>query len=249
MAKNKNYYTLFGINNTLSVLNSHKCSNLKIEIVKGSKLEENITLNKILKKSKVLFFKINKKDFQKKHRNYRNYNISISFNCCIIKKNIPKTFTKRNICFLVLDRIEDPQNFGQIIRTAECSGVDGIIFSKHKSVSITNIVLQVSQGAFLNIPLYEVINIKNEIKKLQNLGFWSIAIENKLNASKWYQLDYKNKIIIVFGSEGKGIRQKVLELCDYKGVIDMQGKINSLNVSASISAILFERLRQLKDFK
>ena len=72
------------------------------------------------------------------------------------------------------------------------------------------------------------------------------GIENSINASNWFELDYKGKIIIVFGSEGKGIRPQVLKACDFKGTIEMQGKINSLNVSASVSVILFERLRQLK---
>ena len=147
---------------------------------------------------------------------------------------------------MILDQINDPQNFGQIIRTAECSGVDGIIYSKHNSVPVTNSVLQVSQGAFLNMSVFEVTNIKNEIKKMKKSGFWSIGIENSISASNWFELDYKGKIIIIFGSEGKGIRSKVLKACDFKGTIEMQGKINSLNVSASVSAILFERLRQLK---
>ena len=81
---------------------------------------------------------------------------------------------------------------------------------------------------------------------MKEFGFWSIGIENSINASNWFELDYKGKIIIIFGSEGKGIRSKVLKACDFKGTIEMQGKINSLNVSASVSAILFERLRQLK---
>ena len=71
-------------------------------------------------------------------------------------KNIPDTFGKENLCYLILDQINDPQNFGQIIRTAECSGVDGIIYSKHNSVPVTNSVLQVSQGAFLNMSIFEV---------------------------------------------------------------------------------------------
>jgi len=246
MKKNKTYYTLYGLNNVLPVLMSNQCSNLNIDIVKGSKTGENKNLIQILKEKKTFFSLIDKNIFRKKYLESRNYGIAISFNYDLVKKSIPNKFIKNNVCFLVLDQVKDPQNFGQIIRTAECSGIDGIIYSKHNSVPITNVVLQVSQGAFLNMPIYEVVNVKNEIKKMKNIGFWSIGIENSLNASNWFDIDYKEKTIIVFGSEGRGIREKVLEICDFKATIEMQGKINSLNVSASVSAILFERLRQLK---
>ena len=71
-----------------------------------------------------------------------------------------KTFENKHSCYLALDGIQDPQNFGQIIRTAECAGINGIIYSKHNSATISNTVLQVSQGAFLNMPIYEVVNNK-----------------------------------------------------------------------------------------
>ena len=216
---------------------------------KGNNKILNKKLNKILNKIKPPLCYIDKYLFKKKYLDSRNQGIAISFYYEFIERKTPQNFIKNNTCFLVLDQIKDPQNFGQIIRTAECAGVDGIIYSKHNSAPITNTVLQVSQGAFLNIHLYEVVNVKNEIKKMKEDGFWVIGIENGLNASNWYELDYKNKIIIVFGSEGEGIRQKVLEICDFKGTIEMQGEINSLNVSASISAVLFERLRQLKAIK
>ena len=83
---------------------------------------------------------------------------------------------------MALDRIEDPQNFGQIIRTVECAGFDGIIFPKHNSVNLTGTVLQVSQGAFINMNFYEVTNLKNEFMKLKKNNFWIIGIENNLDA-------------------------------------------------------------------
>ena len=244
--KRNNYYTLFGLNNTISVLEANDCLEINVDIVEGSKLEKNKTLIKLLKQRQIFSKLLDKKVFNKKFSEKRNQGVSVSFNYDLIKTKTPNYFNKENSCYLVLDQINDPQNFGQIIRTAECSGVDGIIYSKHNSVPITNSVLQVSQGAFLNMSIFEVTNIKNEIKKMKKSGFWSIGIENSISASNWYDIDYKGKIIIVFGSEGKGIRHQVLKACDFKGTIDMQGKINSLNVSASVSAILFERLRQLK---
>ncbi len=246
MKKNNSYHTLYGLNNVLAILKTDQCSIVRIEVITGSRIASNKSLIKNLKKTKTPFFQITKDLFKKKYLYSRSQGIAISFYYDLNKRKVPKSRNKKNVCFLVLDQIKDPQNFGQIIRTAECAGVDGIIYSKHNSSPITDTVLQVSQGAFLNVPLYEVVNVKNEIAKMKKQGFWSIGIENDLDASNWYEIDYRNKIIIVFGSEGEGIRQKVLDMCDFKGTIKMQGKINSLNVSASISAILFERLRQLR---
>ena len=244
--KRNNYYTLFGLNNTISVLEANECLEINVDIVEGSRFEKDTELIKLLKQRQISSSLLEKKVFNKKFSEKRNQGVSVSFYYDLVKTKTPNFFNKDNSCYLVLDQINDPQNFGQIIRTAECSGVDGIIYSKHNSVPVTNSVLQVSQGAFLNMSVFEVTNIKNEIKKMKNSGFWSIGIENSISASNWFELDYRGKIIIVFGSEGKGIRHQVLKACDFKGTIEMQGKINSLNVSASVSAILFERLRQLK---
>ena len=148
-----------------------------------------------------------------------------------------------------MDQIEDPQNFGQIIRTAECAGINGIIIPKHHSAPITDTVLQVSQGAFVNMPLYEVTNLKNEFQQLKDNGFWIVGLENSIDAKPWHEIEYIGKMVIVVGSEGKGIREKVLESCDFKATIPMQGETNSLNVSAAVSAIVFERLRQIQELK
>ena len=147
---------------------------------------------------------------------------------------------------MVLDQIEDPQNFGQIIRTAECAGIDGIIIPKYHSASITESVLQVSQGAFVNMDLYEVTNLRQEFEQLKNNDFWIVGLENSIDAKPWHTIQYTGKTVIVVGSEGRGIREKVLDSCDFKATMPMQGKTNSLNVSAAVAAIAFERLRQLQ---
>ena len=80
-------------------------------------------------------------------------------------------------------------------------------------------------------------------------GFWIVGLENSIDAKPWHDIEYKGKMVIIVGSESKGIRKKVLESCDFKGTIPMQGKTNSLNVSAAVSAIIFERLRQIQELK
>ena len=243
------HYTLFGINIALMVVNSKKCSQISIDMVAGIKIKKNNRLISLTKKNNHNLNLLTKKDFKVKYLNNRSHSIAISFYYNLIKYALAGAFESKHSCFLALDGIQDPQNFGQIIRTAECAGINGIIYSKHNSATISNTVLQVSQGAFLNMPIYEVVNIKNEIKKLKNLGFWSIAFENEPDAKRWYNIDLKENIVIVFGSEGFGIKKKIKELCDFRAKIDMQGKINSLNVGASVAAVLFERLKQIKEQK
>ena len=152
-----------------------------------------------------------------------------------------------NKCILVLDRIEDPQNLGQIIRTSVCAGVDAIMIPKHDSCKITDTVIQVSQGAFSEVPIYQVSNLNQSLEQLKGDGYWTVALENSLNAKDWHKIDYKGKIAIVVGSEGRGIKKIILDNCDFQTTIPMQGNINSLNVSAAVSAVLFERLRQLSN--
>ena len=106
-------------------------------------------------------------------------------------------------------------------------------------------MIQISQGAFTEIPIYEVNNINQTIDLLKKEEFWIVAMENSLKAKDWHKIDYKGKIAIVAGSEGRGIKKIILDNCDFQTTIPMQGETNSLNVSAAVSAILFERLRQI----
>ena len=92
-------------------------------------------------------------------------------------------------------------------------------------------------------------NLTNTIKYLKSKGFWIVGLENSINAQHWYEIDYKGKVVIVLGSEGRGIRKLVKESCDFLATIPMEGKTNSLNVSAALSAILFERHRQILKIK
>ncbi len=160
--KRNNYYTLFGLNNTISVLEANECLEINVDIVEGSRFEKDTKLIKLLKQRQISSSLLEKKVFNKKFSEKRNQGVSVSFYYDLVKTKTPNYFNKENSCYLILDQINDPQNFGQIIRTAECSGVDGIIYSKHNSVPVTNSVLQVSQGAFFNMSVFEVTNIKNE---------------------------------------------------------------------------------------
>ena len=149
------------------------------------------------------------------------------------------------------------KQFNQKYSTGRSQGVaiyfSGEIIKKdlpvltNNSAPINETSLQVSQGAFASINIYEVTNLRNTFQQYKSHGFWVIGVENSINANPWFETEYEGKVLIVLGSEGRGIREKVLESCDFTATIPMKGKTNSLNVSATASAILFERLRQLEE--
>jgi len=244
---NKNIKFVYGLNNSLSVIKSNKYSIDSVKIMKNSVADDNNILKNLLKDIEGNIEFLDKKNFISQFNYKHTQGIVVLFSGNLISdfNSIDFSTKEDNICYVIIDQINDPQNLGQIIRTCECAGVDGIILPKHGSVHITNTVLQVSQGAFTNVNIFMVTNITSTIKYLQENEFWIVGMENSINASKWYDIDYKSKVGIVFGSESKGIRKLVKNSCDFLATIPMQGKINSLNVSASISAILFERSRQL----
>tara|TARA_Y100000994_G_C15632531_1_gene417695 strand:- start:63 stop:809 length:747 start_codon:yes stop_codon:yes gene_type:complete len=245
MNRNNTEYSIYGLNNAISLLSSTKYLINNISIMKGSVSESNPLIQEYISSKKKYVKFLNKNEFLAKYNYKHTQGIVIQFSAEIFKDFNLLEFKKKNMCYIIIDQINDPQNLGQIIRTCECAGIDGIILPKHGSVHITDTVLQVSQGAFENIDLFMVTNIKNTIQELKNNDFWVIGMENSIDSKEWYKMDYKKKVAIVFGSESKGIRKLVKESCDFLSTISMKGKINSLNVSASISAIVFERQRQL----
>ena len=148
---------------------------------------------------------------------------------------------------LVLDEIEDPHNLGALVRTAECSGVHGIIIPKHHAASVNQTVSKTSAGASEYILVAKVPNIANTLDELKKKGLWVVGTDP--SAQKLYtEIDYSGPIAIVIGNEGKGIRPLVKEKCDFMARIPLYGKIESLNVSVAGALIMFEVLRQRKRF-
>tara|TARA_B100000287_G_scaffold131385_1_gene123489 strand:- start:426 stop:1196 length:771 start_codon:yes stop_codon:yes gene_type:complete len=242
--KNNNIFQVYGYNNCFPLLKNNNYKVIRIDILEQKKdfFARRIDFQKY---SNCLGL-LNKNDFSNKYDGIRSQGIVVQFKGPISREIGNYNVANANSCLLILDNIEDPQNVGQIIRTAECAGINGIVFPSHNSFKISNTIINISQGAFLNMPIYEVTNISTTILDLKKNDHWVIGIENSIEAKLWSKVDYTGNIAIVVGSEGKGIRKKVIEHCDFLGKIPMQGDVNSLNVSAAVSAVLFERLRQIK---
>lgn len=142
---------------------------------------------------------------------------------------------------IILDHIEDPHNFGAIIRTSEALGVDAIIIPKDRAVQITSTVVKTSVGAIQNMKIVTVANLNNTIKELKKDGYWIVGTD--MEGTDYTDIDYKTKIALVIGNEGKGISKLVSENCDYLAKIPMKGKVNSLNASVACGIFISEVVR------
>ena len=140
---------------------------------------------------------------------------------------------------IVLDEIEDPQNLGALIRSAECAGAHGVVIPKHHSASVNETVAKTSAGASAHMLIARVTNIAQTLDDLKSNGVWIIGAE--MAAERVYHdADYSGPLAIVVGNEGKGIRRLVKEKCDFLVKIPMYGRIESLNASVSGALLMFE---------
>ena len=150
---------------------------------------------------------------------------------------------KKESSFLViLDHIEDPHNFGAIIRTCEAAHVDGMIIPKDRSVTVTPTVSKVSAGAINHMKISKVTNLVDTVEELKKQGFWIVG--TTMNGSDYDKIDYRVKIAIIIGNEGKGMSPLLQKHCDFLVTIPMKGTINSLNASVASGIIVFEAVKQ-----
>lgn len=141
------------------------------------------------------------------------------------------------------DGIEDPQNLGAIIRTAEAAGAHGVIIPKRRSVGLTATVGKSSAGAMMHLPVARVSNLTAALRELKKRGLWvyGTAAESQMSL---YQTDWRSPTVLVIGSEGKGMSRLVGETCDQTVSIPMKGAVSSLNASAAAAILLYEAVRQ-----
>lgn len=145
--------------------------------------------------------------------------------------------------FLLLDQLSDVRNFGAIIRTAECTAVDGIIIQKKGNAPINGDTIKTSAGAVFKIPICRVDHIKDAMFHLQASGIKVIAATEKAN-KLLYEVDFTEPCAIIMGSEGRGINPSIIKLADAKAKLPILGEIQSLNVSVACGAFLYEAVRQ-----
>ncbi|MBA5851785.1 23S rRNA (guanosine(2251)-2'-O)-methyltransferase RlmB [Clostridium sp. cel8] len=150
---------------------------------------------------------------------------------------------------VILDQIEDPHNFGSIIRTAEVCGVHGIVIPKRRNVGVTPTVYKSSAGAVEHIRICKVNNLNATVDKLKKLGIWIYGADMD-GKNYCFDINFNGGVALVIGSEGKGISRLIKEKCDVLTKIPMRGNITSLNASVAGGIIMYEILRQkIKRYK
>ena len=155
--------------------------------------------------------------------------------------SIDELITSDNALVVILDHLEDPHNFGAIIRTCEAAGVDGIIIPKNRSVEVNSTVMRTSVGALEHVKIAQVTNLRNTIDYLKKNGFWIVGTD--MEGTDYKQIDYSGRVAIITGSEGFGMSRIVKDNCDFIATIPMKGKVNSLNASVATALIIYEAIR------
>jgi 23S rRNA (guanosine2251-2'-O)-methyltransferase len=150
--------------------------------------------------------------------------------------------TREDLCILLLDRLQDPQNLGAILRTCEASGVNGVVITKKGSVDVTPTVYRVSMGGSLWVPVWKK-SLFPVVKKLREEDVKLVGLDSTAD-KLYYEEDLTSAVAFVIGGEHSGVSPTLLSKCDTVVRIPMKGKVNSLNVSTATAIVLYERLRQ-----
>ena len=235
---------IYGIRAVIEAINSTKDID-KVFIQTGLKGKLIGQLESLIRKNKINFSyvptqkldRLSKKNHQgviARIAPIKFYNID-SFSEVLEKSNNPFV--------LILDQINDVRNFGAIIRTAEISGVDGIIIQNSSSAPVNSDTIKTSAGAIFNIPICKVNHIKDAIYHLQSMNISIISASEK-SEKNIYDVDLKVPLAIIMGSEQKGINKSVINLSNESVKLPMYGKIESLNVSVACGIFLYEVVRQ-----
>lgn len=145
---------------------------------------------------------------------------------------------------LMLDSVQDPQNFGTLLRTAEAVGVDGVVIAERRAVGVTAAVVKASAGAAHHLRIARVTNLARTIEELKRANIWIVGVENVPEAKDFAEMDFTLPLALVLGSEGAGLGRLVREKCDFLIRLPMWGKVSSLNVAVAGSIVLYAARRQ-----
>jgi 23S rRNA (guanosine2251-2'-O)-methyltransferase len=237
---------IFGIRAVLEAIDSNNSID-KVFVQKGVSGHLMTELMKSMKKNNIAFsyVPVEKLDKLSKFNNHQGAVAQIApIDFHDLDELITKTIeTEETPLFLLLDQISDVRNFGAIIRTAECTGVHGIIIQKQGNAPVNAETVKTSAGAAFNIPICKVDHIKDALFILQAAEIQTVAATEKTEDTL-YNADFKKPTAIIMGSEDRGINPSILKMVDVKAKLPLKGSIGSLNVSVACGAFLYEAVRQ-----
>lgn len=215
----------------------------KILIQEGAKKEKISEIIFWARKNRIPFAFLSAKRLQGIERNHQG---AVAFLAAKEYSTMDSILASPGVPFLVLlDGIEDPQNLGAIIRTAEGAGADGILLPERRAAALSGAVASVAAGALEHMKVARVKNMARTMEELKKKGLWLVGAEGG-GPFPWHDFDYTLPVGLVFGSEGKGLRRLVREKCDKILSLPFFGKITSLNVAAAAAIFMYEVVRQRK---
>ncbi len=241
----KKYNYIYGIN---TVIETIKAKKYKIDCVFLLN-KNNKYLIKLLNSNKIKFLIKDKKELNKFSFNNQGVVAKISdWEFIDINDLIELSLeNKKNPLIVMLDKIEDPQNFGSIIRICDMFDVSGIIILNRNQIKMNESVAKVSSGAFNYVPICIVSNLSNAIRKLKNKSFWIYSTLLNEKSQEFNKLNYNSPTVLILGNEGKGISNKISNISDFNIYIKTYGHLDSLNVSSASSILIYEITKKLKD--
>lgn len=238
--------TIFGLRAIIEAIESGSTIN-KIYLQKGLRGDIYYQLDKLIKTKRITtsIVPVEKLDRLSKNKNHQGAVAQISPIEFHDLEQLIESVNNENTTplFLLLDQVSDVRNFGAIIRTAECTGVNGIIIQQNGSAPVNAETIKTSAGAAFKVPICKVNHIKDALFLLQAEGIKTVAATEKTEDSL-YDIDLNQPLAIIMGSEHRGINPSILKMVDYKAKLPLLGSIESLNVSVACGVMLYETIRQ-----
>ena len=234
---------IVGRNSVVELLKSGRKIN-RLVIAEGSRDKTIQKIISLARENQIIFENVPRARLDKIHSNHQGviaYTTQIEYST-IEEITAPSSLSPKPL-ILLLDELEDPHNFGAILRTADAVGVNGVLIPKRRSVSLNATVAKTSAGAIEYVKVAQINNVAQTIKNLREQNFWIVGSDAE-GTINYNQVDYKKPIVLVIGSEGKGLRRLTKENCDELVKIPMIGKINSLNASVAAAILMYEIFNQ-----
>lgn len=236
---------LVGRNPVFEVLKSDRDVN-KVLISEQINQQTERELQKLVKKKNTILQKVPKQrlDQLTKERHQGMLAYVAPYEYSSVEEILQKATNAEEQAFiLILDEIEDPHNLGAILRTANATGVHGVVIPKRRAVGLTETVARASAGAIEHVPVARVTNIADTIDLLKEQGVWVVGTDER-GSQDYRRLDGETPLAIVIGNEGKGMSRLVKKKCDWMVHLPMQGAISSLNASVASSLLMYEIYRK-----
>jgi len=238
---------IYGFHSIESQLNSNPEYILKLFIQSGRNDARMSKMTSLLNNLKINFLKIDKNELDRLAKGELHQGIIAE----VLLPSLPGqealidfiTNLQSNPLILILDSIQDPRNLGACLRSANAAGVDCVVVNKDGSAPINSVVYKTSAGAINQLKIFQVTNLVRVIKALQSKELWVVGLDGSAKTSI-YDVNLSDPLVIVMGTEGKGLRQLIKKTCDYLATIPMTGNVESLNVSVATGIALFEIRRQ-----